>query len=730
MKNLRLPLVTLICTILIQLAMPCPVFADDATPPAPETTGKVQPVETEQPVVEPPGEAEEPALEVAPPELAQPTEAIVKEDTPVIEAGNAEGDQPDGILEALSGTDLVVLDEDNQPIPLATEAAAAVIANSDPAWCPAGTSPATSGCTNYATFTALISGLRSLESLTNGTVYVQAGQYTGPESWITLDGDSLTNVGNLTLIGGWNLTAAAPSQIGTTVFSVPVSIINWTHDVSVQDIEIDGSIWNGLTIDTSGQVSIEDVIANDNVHDGVRITAGDTITLNDVQASYNGDDGIDISSDTNTGGIFLNQVQANYNADDGVHIFTKQKSAISLKNITADFNGGDGLELASPTETANCSYSEYFVPAGQTQDVWPIANVEGPTLVVSRYCYEPLSQSLSVFDTEFNNNGANGLFVSTTGNLTIGGNPYNDIQNPVIANNNGQNGVFINIFASAPPPFPWEYYTNHAEELAGGPANVLPLGGGGETVPLFGAITTNNNQEQGFFFHTDSPGTWCRYTEYGVECASPPMLLPILGGEQINTGNQNPDDDEYPGNIDISVNNPIIEGNIQTIPGDKTESKSNNKSEDSLCAKNSITILQLPSGNNLEVHCPISGTLSVKDQTRKGLPAPLPDGMNFVAGINITLSQQDGVSTQVIADSGHVEPSFAVPADQAGGNLVILFWDASANKWVELPVFGSEGNVSLPNGGTVSEGVQVLNNIGQIEVSVNFPGIFVLAVKE
>jgi hypothetical protein len=195
---------------------------------------------------------------------------------------------------------------------------------------------------------------------------------------------------------------------------------------------------------------------------------------------------------------------------------------------------------------------------------------------------------------------------------------------------------------------------------------------------------------------------WC-----GGECISPPSNIPILGGEQIEAGgNSNPE-------------NPPS--------GGESKGGSDNKGDIPLCAQNSITILQLPSGNSLTVYCPISGTLSVKELGRKGLPASLPDGLTFVSGLNISLSQ-DGVPTQVITDAGHLKPSFVVPAGQTG-TPVILYWDADAKAWVELPAFGSEGSVTLSNGGTVLEGIQFLANTGLIEVGVNFPGIFVLAVK-
>jgi hypothetical protein len=748
MKYLRLPLIALICTILIQLAMPYPVFADNATPPAPEVTGEVQPVETEQPAVEVFTATEQPALEVAPTEQA--VEAIPTEDAPLTGADTMEGNQSDGILEALADTDLVVLDENNQPIPLAAEAAADAIANSDPAWCPDGTSPTTSGCTNYATFTALVNGLQSLGSFTNGTVYVQEGQYAGPETWITLDGNSLTNVGNLTLIGGWDLTAATPSQIGTTVFSAPVSIINWTHDVSVQDIEVDGSIWNGLTIDTAGNVFLENVTTNDNVHDGIRIDAGNSIVLNNIQANYNGDDGIDISSDTNLGSIWLQKIQTNHNGDDGIHIYSKQKDGIRLVDVISNYNGGDGLDMSGPLEAAvSCPNNETQIPGDSIiydADGYSFM-LDGPGLAVARICYWRnwsednvwYGQDMSFQNDEFNYNGENGMEIAnTSAHVWIGG--LADVivdgvsvdqipADTVYMVGNGQSGVWFNFF-EATPLTTLEQVQARAEELYGSTAiaYLFRTSYGSSTLLEMPSFISSGNGSNDYY-HVDVPSSFtCGWSVFEGQnrwrCIAPPAPYQLIGGEEIFVGGGEPNnDDAYPGD---GTGNPGIP---PSGGGDDSEGSSSGEGNTSLCAQDSINILYLPSGNNLTVYCPISGTLSVKEQTRKKLPTPLPDGLDFISGIEVTFSQ-DGLPMQIIDDSGHLKPSFVMPPDQAGKNLVILFWDASSSKWVELPAFGSEDSISLPNGGTVSEGVQILNNIGQIEVGVNFPGIFVLAVKE
>ncbi len=65
------------------------------------------------------------------------------------------------ILEQLpAGTELVALNEAGDVEPLASEAAAQIIATSDPMWCPDGVTPGGAGCTSsFADFASLITAL-------------------------------------------------------------------------------------------------------------------------------------------------------------------------------------------------------------------------------------------------------------------------------------------------------------------------------------------------------------------------------------------------------------------------------------------------------------------------------------------------------------------------------------------------------------------------------------------
>src|SRR5690606_34889701 len=77
------------------------------------------------------------------------TEEVSEEET---EAGSPSVAE---IIESLpEDTDLIVLDEDGEALPLASEAAAEVLGGGDPQWCPVGVTPGAASCSpSFATFT-------------------------------------------------------------------------------------------------------------------------------------------------------------------------------------------------------------------------------------------------------------------------------------------------------------------------------------------------------------------------------------------------------------------------------------------------------------------------------------------------------------------------------------------------------------------------------------------------
>ena len=94
---------------------------------------------------------------------------------------------------------MVVLDEEGEAVPLATQEAAEAIATSDPMWCPDGVHPIanTGGCTaSYTSMTDLLAALSGAgQPAVDGTIWIEATYDSsiaepGGTTNITIDGNS------------------------------------------------------------------------------------------------------------------------------------------------------------------------------------------------------------------------------------------------------------------------------------------------------------------------------------------------------------------------------------------------------------------------------------------------------------------------------------------------------------------------------------------------------------
>lgn len=349
-------------------------FADDGTTPEPTIT--VEP--TEEPVETGAAETstitETPATEVAPsPEVEK--EVVEEEQAP------AEGEAADpALFEQIPGdTEVVVLDENGETIPLASEAALDVILDTDPMWCPAGVLPGGPGCTtNFATINALITDMRNNTGnyTQDGVIYFTAT----PGASFSLTTTSLgtgdfntLNDYNLTLQGGWNgLNGASATFTGTTNFgsntlTVGTSASPWAGNISLVNFTFNNvTSGNAITIyTTSGDISLTNVTVNQQAGDDYTAyldsQSGDITVQN---STFDGNSGGGSSNrnrgfhaETNTGSITISNTTfrdtrnctsivifcldetSNYNGA------TLSAPTVTLNNVTAFNNDLSGIEI-------------------------------------------------------------------------------------------------------------------------------------------------------------------------------------------------------------------------------------------------------------------------------------------------------------------------------------------------------------------------------------------------
>lgn len=359
------------------------VLADDGTPPPPTEV----PLEETPPSTE--GATEESAVteEIADtqptdiPIAETPTEIPEATDSPAVE----EETVPDILEQLPADTEILILDPNGVPLPLASSEAAEVLVAGDPMWCPDGITPGTDTlgeCTApHSSFADLINDLE-----TNTGTYFGAGTiYVAYDYDAAVAGDDISNMvfdyGNLALTdlvvqGGWDFSqdkVTGTSTIDLAGFSVefwdwggygaPGSLtlrdliitnseglfIGDVNDFTTADVTLDNvevSTTNlGTYIETDGDVEIVDSKFNNNDDDGLAVYSyGGDITLNNVWADENYGDGAYLETcGCGTGNVFVYSSNFNENGDRGLVVYSSGN--IAVDSVHAELNEVGGVEL-------------------------------------------------------------------------------------------------------------------------------------------------------------------------------------------------------------------------------------------------------------------------------------------------------------------------------------------------------------------------------------------------
>jgi hypothetical protein len=409
------------------------------------------------------------------------------------------------LSEVPEGTEVVILDENGQSVPLATQAAAQAIAEHDPIWCPAGVAPkpGMGGCsTSYANLSSLVA---AGPHNANGVIWIEKGTDTGAE--VEIDGaGSWASAKNfsLTLQGGWigGLTGSK-AITGVTVFDTGISIVNWNGNVTVKDIAMvnatntlnpatgalyvqttknivltnvtasgtTGASNNGAYLDnasstTQASITIKNSSFNENQQRGLYASSSGAITLTNVTANRNNIDrgayllnvGDSVASlVTVTGSNFLS------NAAEGLYIYSN--GAVKLTNVTTSGNVGDGVHIdnkpasiAAPVTVSGFYTAEMNGGNGITvesdgaitlSNISAIFNSDNGAYVTNNSAATSMAVTLTG-NNQFLNNGFDGLFINTKGPVTTNNITAND--NGYDLNDDGDYGVYISSVGATPKP--------------------------------------------------------------------------------------------------------------------------------------------------------------------------------------------------------------------------------------------------------------------------------------
>jgi hypothetical protein len=331
-KQTRLTLLSLavLLALLMAATMPLSAFAQDEVPPVP-VAEEIFPVEEES---APDGEPA-PAAEEAP-------------------------TMPE-ILEALpEGTDLVVLDESGEALPLAAEEAAEVVAAADPffwdgaqyvGYSESGVCAAqVTVCNTSATpLQAAINAFRDSSTAT-GSIYVAAGNYAAN---VTING-SAGNLKNLTgLIGECSATTTLNGNVKLQDLNIDTNVFtfqgftlangsfwayNNTTTLNITDISQSGSKIGFITgsdvgfiiEEQDGNVNLTDVSAKENTDGDIYLNIDGNTTIKNSEV-VNSNYGIVIKGGTAT----LNNVNI-HNNNYGVYVVSDGKAVIGCSTLTGN----------------------------------------------------------------------------------------------------------------------------------------------------------------------------------------------------------------------------------------------------------------------------------------------------------------------------------------------------------------------------------------------------------
>lgn len=395
-SHFRILVVTIFMVLAMSAMWTVPALADDATPPPPAATEVAPPPDSSAPVEAAPTDAsvtevapaeasptepaatEVPVTEASPTEPA-PTEAPVVDAIPPVEEHAPRSQAAKDLLAHVpDNTDVVILDESGAAVPLASQEAADIIYSGDPMWCPLGVTPGGAGCSpsGNTSFQTLINWLTTNDPGKAGVIWIEKNYDSstavgdGAVTNFTLDGATLVNMASfsLALKGGWN---GAGTTINTTDPSVfdgdSLSIINWNGDVTLSDIMIVGAAGNGLTVETTKNISLTRVKSNNNSGAGAYL---------------------DNTVNSGTGNVTVTSSEFN-NSTGWYGLLVHSNGTITLSTVTANGNWNGGAWLT------NCNWS-------------------------SGACTTPTIKPVIVNGTNvFNNNGSDGLDISSKGAITL-----------------------------------------------------------------------------------------------------------------------------------------------------------------------------------------------------------------------------------------------------------------------------------------------------------------------
>jgi hypothetical protein len=763
-----------ILAMVVSLLAPISVVADDSTPP-PVQTEPPPPIETEAPL---------PTEEEVTSANSIDNQKEVGNEQEIIQDASEIGENTSQSISAIIGQlpeETVIRIETQDGIePLATLQAENLILIGDPIWCPDGIPPipTVNGCSiSYTSLEDLITNFPDPGG--PGVIWILEGIDSSASS-LSLNGSNYANwdAHNLVIQGGWNGDALGTISSATTI-DMQFEVINWTGNITINDLIITGTSGIGLYVDTDGDVALNDLEINGNDASGLYVNSGGLVEAENIKADNNGLVSLFGYGAEIRGSEFhligTNSFSGNY--ESGLYVSTTGDIQIN-NNLTANNNGvlgyAVGAELFSATGNVDLLGINQFV--GNRND----------GLYVEAFSGSIVAENITASDNGIGNSYAPGAeliaaSLNLTGNNVFTGNNnvglYADISGDidisnVIASNNGLAGLY--------GPGAELYSTGNVtitgnNVFSGNSSDGLVIDAAGNITVL--NVDALNNDNSGLVLATNSDayidcGSVLNNGNTQIDTAMAGGVLTLAGvdfggdpdqnvginGLQLtlvsNTCFDYPDyynydnqgfgaggkkDDLYSGTPPLAVKYvSIVRG--QNVSLD--------------CAYYQATYVLLEDGDGAIIPCPIVGSVILNSVEEINSYNLLPDKNIFVSGMDLDISGDDQMFDAVDATdiiwyfngtsegmggyealywdgddwveiTDQIPPFltifFLVPDGLNHQNLAILYWDGAA--WVEL------SNGTQLGQGRIVSGLGYNQTSEYFQANVNFTGVFVLVQK-
>jgi hypothetical protein len=511
-------------------------------------------------------------------------------------------------------------------------------------------------------------------------------------------------------------------------FGAVLDTTSGNGNVSVNTAQFSSNDWTGLHVESGDDVALVNVTASNNGANGAYLVADGDIVVTTSQFDDNvhfpspQDPGLYVEAN---GNILLTNVNANGN-DFGAGAVLVSNGAGEINVVGGTFNTNGTFGLQAQSGIGNINISAIEASYNGVKGLYVLANGLGNIFINNGIFVE--NDDYGIYAKA--NEGNIDLF-----GVTVTGNDVTDIGAFLETLNGG------NIFVDTST---FEYNTNTGlVVVASGPVNLVDVTAdhnGGNGVEVYSTYTDgcrcSGDEVVNIVVNVDG-GSYANNGFYGLMVKPGPEGDLVFINPAIFGGNglgdylldlSEPTDCDPCDCGDCCDPEGPKEPKIVQVPfegGDPVEQD---------CETTSGTILQLPNGTWVKVGCPFDGYSTLGGITEEQLPGSMGAGTNFVSGITIGLTDDEG--NFVLNSDGTITMSFKIPEDSRGRGYSILFWDLTLNDgeggWVQLPLFEFGTSFFLnpddpEDGRMIISGVQEVN--GFVTVTVNFPGIFVLVER-